>query len=121
MRVSFFLIALLFINLHSQAAEDRAIEGSCGDHWFKIDFKANTRTKAVTLSTSGDSGANASFNGTLVQEENDPSFKIEFNGPRKGYLYVDGTDYYHNIYWGTLSETGRPEDSVGLGLCSVLQ
>lgn len=121
MRAFVFLVPFLMFNLTTLAQEDRTIEGSCGDHWFKISFQANTRTKDVKLTLSGDSGANAEFNGTLVREENDPSFKIEFNAPEKGYLYIDGSDHYHNIYWGTISRTGKPEDSEGLGLCSILQ
>jgi hypothetical protein len=57
--------------------------------------------------------------GTLVKEDGDSSFLINFKDGSKGYLHIDGTDHYHNIYWGTLSRTGRPEDSVGLGLCTV--
>ena len=120
MRAIFFLFALTMINLTAKAAENAMIEGTCGDHWYKISFKANTRTKEVILNTSGDSGEEAQFQGTLIKAEEDPSFKIEFKNPEKGYLYIDGTDYYHNIYWGTISKTGNPEDSVGLGLCSIL-
>ncbi|MFM8313756.1 MAG: hypothetical protein ACKOA8_05670 [Deltaproteobacteria bacterium] len=122
MRALVFLIPFLIIQSLSVADDSaaRIIEGSCGDHWFKIHFKANEQTKAVTLSFSGDSGENAEFTGTLIKEKNDPSFQIKFNSPQPGYLNIDGTDYYHNIYWGTLSRTGRPEDSQGMGLCSIM-
>lgn len=121
MRPLVFLFSFLVLNSVGVAAdtENPMIEGSCGDHWFKVTFKANERTKAVELEFSGDSGENAQFTGTLLRDEGDSSFLINFNGEPKGYLHIDGTDHDHNIYWGTLSRTGRPEDSVGLGLCTV--
>lgn len=121
MRALGFLVSFLVLNSIGIAADtdNPMIEGSCGDHWFKVTFKANERTKDVELKFSGDSGAEAKFTGTLVKEDGDSSFQINFKGESKGYLYIDGTDHYHNIYWGTLSRTGRPEDSIGLGLCSV--
>ena len=121
MRSLVLLVTLVVFNPFGMASEnqDRVIEGTCGDHWFKVHFIANQRTKEVELEFLGDSGADAQLKGTLVKEEEETSFRINFNTKEKGYLYIDGSDYQHNIYWGTLSKTGRPEDAVGLGLCSI--
>jgi hypothetical protein len=121
MRAIVFLFPLiLWTSLTVRAeANERTIEGSCGDHWFKVHFTANEKTKKAEIYYSGDSGESDEFTGVLVKNEDDASFRIDFNLKEKGYLYIDGADHYHNIYWGTLSKTGRPEDSVGLGLCTV--
>ena len=49
MRALVFLIPFLIIQSLSVADDSaaRIIEGSCGDHWFKIHFKANEQTKAA--------------------------------------------------------------------------
>lgn len=117
------LVIALFLTLNTLSLadenKDRMLEGSCGDHWFKVSFTANERTKEVNLEYSGDSGEEGTFKGTLIKTEEDTSFRINFNDGTNGYLFIDGTDHYHNIFWGTLSRSGRPEDAVGLGLCSI--
>jgi hypothetical protein len=120
MRTLALLIPLILINpLASLASEEApAVMGSCGDHWLRIHFNANVKTKTATLNCSGDSQTNCDMTGKLVENE-DASFKIQFDEPSKGYLSIDGTDHYHNLYWGSLSNTGRSEDERQLGLCSV--
>lgn len=121
MRSFGFLVSLIILTSLTLIAEPngRTIEGSCGYYWFKVHFTANEKTKKAHLYYSGDSGETDEFTGLLVKEEGDTSFRINFITAEKGYLYIDGSDHYHNIFWGTLSKSGRPEDSQDLGLCSI--
>jgi hypothetical protein len=119
MRTLFLLIPILVVTSVKALDVESIREGSCGDHWFKIRFTVNLKTKAASLSCSGDSQTQCHLNGKLIQEEGDPSFQIQFDEPSKGYLSIDGTDHYHHIYYGAISFTGKSSDEQGLGLCSL--
>lgn len=120
MRILSLFIASAFVMIASaQTQELSQVSGNCGDHWFKVHFTADLKTKKASITYSGDSGANESFTGTLVRDDGDNSFRINFNEPKKGYMEIDGSDYYHNIYWGAYSPTGLKRDEQGLGMCSV--
>jgi hypothetical protein len=117
-------LAILFISISPLAslASEKTPEvvGSCGDHWLKVHFNANLKTKKAKISCSGDSQTQCDMTGKLVQKEGDTSFQIQFDEPSKGYLIIDGRDSDHNIYWGSMTDTGRAEDEKDLGLCSVI-
>ncbi len=121
MRFLASLIALIFLsgNLSAESGEAKQVMGDCGDHYFRVHFTANLESKKAILYYSGDSGEDKEFTGTLKINKGGTSFHIDFNNPEKGYLAIDGTDHYHNIYWGEILRSENPKNSMGLGLCSV--
>ena len=122
MRTLALLVSLVLFSFNASAEpEAKQVSGHCGDHYFKVNFTADLKTNRATLSYSGDSGEVKEFTGTIITEDlKGPSFRINFTEPEKGYLDIDGSDYYHNIYWGGISKTGKSTDQLSLGLCSVV-
>lgn len=119
----FVACALFFVTVAASPAQADGLTYSqihCGDHWFNFNISLDPDTHEASVRFYGDSSPDTAARPASYLFESDHSVRVNFQDEEGGYIEIDGSDFAHDIYWGTgrLSAHGRGAPDT-FGLCDV--
>jgi hypothetical protein len=118
--LNLFFVALVTLSVNAQAADSELPYSSveCGDHWLEINVSLDKDSNKAEISFRGDSSPDVTERvGTYTFSGND--LRVEYTDFGGGFLALDGSDHYHNIFWGTGKSESSQKNEESYGLCDV--